>query len=107
MPQADIYFSADQSLPAEQVLAEIERAIRAFDSGAGACKGRAHPIAESHHSHVYLTLSMLPKPHRDDSYASELGAQLCDLLAGYSANDAALGVNIRFDLQHYTTRAPA
>jgi len=102
MPQADLYFTTDQTVPATEALAAIERIIAAFDSGAGQCKGRAHPVADHHHSHVLLRLSMLPKAHRDDAYAAELGRQLGEVLRPFVKAPCAMAVNIAFDLKNYT-----
>ncbi|WP_136684750.1 hypothetical protein [Falsirhodobacter xinxiangensis] len=100
MPQADLYFTKDRTLPAS-VLAEIEGAIAAFDTAAGVCKGRLHPV-DGHHSHVFLRLSLLPKPHRDAAYAAELGKKLAEVIRPHVAAPSALAVNISFDLVHYT-----
>ncbi|WP_435164318.1 hypothetical protein [Falsirhodobacter sp. 1013] len=100
MPQADLYFTTDQTLT--DILPEIERTIAAFDSGAGVCKGRAHPVADHHHSHIFLRLSLLPKPHRDDVYAAELGKRLAEVIRSHAKAPAAVAVNIQFDLKHYT-----
>lgn len=103
MPQADLYFTATRHLPAQALLSDVEKAIHAFDSGAGACKGRAHPL-ETHHDHALLRLSMLPKPHRDAGYARDLGARLADLIAAQAPEGMQIGVQISFDLTHYSTR---
>ncbi|WP_128253287.1 hypothetical protein [Falsirhodobacter deserti] len=100
MPQADLYFTTDHKL--EGVLPEIERTIATFDGAAGQCKGRAHPVADHHHSHVLLRLSMLPKPHRDDAYAAELGKKLAEVVRPHVTAPSAVAVNISFDLVHYT-----
>lgn len=103
MPQADLYFTTDQPVPATEALAAIERTIAAFDGGAGQCKGRAHLVADHHHSHVLLRLSMLPKAHRDDAYGAELSKQLAEVLRPFVKAPCALAVNIAFDLKHYAT----
>lgn len=105
MPQADLFFTADKPLHAREILAQIQGVIAGFDTTAGACKGRAHPISDYHHSHVLLRLSMLPKPHRDDAYAAELGRRLMELLKQHVAAPCIVNVQIRFDLVHYTTLA--
>lgn len=103
MPQADLYFTKTQSLSTD-VLAEVERIIAAHDSGAGLCKGRLHPV-DTHHDHVLLRLSMLPKPHRDDAYAADLGKKLAEAIRQHVTAPSALAVSISFDLKHYTTVA--
>ncbi|MFE3836326.1 hypothetical protein [Pseudogemmobacter sonorensis] len=102
MPQADLYFTTDNDFSRAETLAAIEDLVRAFDAGAGVCKGRAHPVAEFHHSHIFLRLSLLPKPHRDAEYAAELGRRLAALLRPRAAAEGAVAVNVSFDLLHYT-----
>ncbi len=103
MPHADLYFSADQDVPAKDLLQKIEAEIHAFDPSSGVCKGRAHPVAEFNHSHIYLRLSMLPKEHRDAAFAKELGERLAALLQGVATGPCAINVNILFELVHYTS----
>ncbi|MCI5039931.1 MAG: hypothetical protein MRY81_09625 [Donghicola eburneus] len=103
MPHADLYYSADQTLPAKEVLQKIEDAIHDHDPSSGACKGRAHRIAEFNHSHIYLRLAMLPKEHRDAVFAQELAKKLSDALTSYAQSPCGINVNIRFELEHYTS----
>lgn len=102
MPQADLYFSSDHAIDAA-ALARIEQVIHDFDDSAGACKGRAHPVALTHHSHILLRLSMLPKAHRDAAYARDLRARLTEALRPCASGSCTLSVQIRFDLTHYTS----
>lgn len=106
MPQADLYFTADQSFPPVETLEAIEAVIQGFDPNSGFCKGRAHRIADFNHSHIFLTVSMLQKPHRDENFASELGGRLASALEGLTSPECVVNVLIRFDLVYYAT-APA
>lgn len=106
MPQADLYFSADQTLPPVETLQAIQTVISGFDTASGLCKGRAHPVADYLNSHVFLSLSMLPKPHRDEAFARELGGRLAEALKAVASADCTINVQIRFDLIHYTTVPP-
>ncbi|MFC7378902.1 hypothetical protein [Brevundimonas sp. GCM10030266] len=106
MPQADLYYSADQTLAPVETLQAIQTVIGDFDTASGVCKGRAHRVADFLHSHVFLSLSMLPKPHRDEAFARELGARLAEALKGVAGADCTINVQIRFDLIHYTTVQP-
>lgn len=106
MPQADLFFTADQAIAAVDVLRSIEGAISAMDAAAGACKGRAYPVADFHHSHILLRLSMLPKDHRDAAFAAELGKRLAAVLQQAVTADCAINVQVRFDLVHYTAVPP-
>ena len=70
MPHAEMKYSSDLELDSAAILAEIEAIILRHDSGAGACKGRAYPTDEYHHSHVTVSVSLLVKPHRDDAFST-------------------------------------
>ncbi|WP_052071916.1 hypothetical protein [Sphingopyxis sp. MWB1] len=106
MPQADLYITGDQRIDAVAALQAVERTILALDPGAGACKGRAHSIADYHHSHMLLSLSTLPKPHRDDAFADTLATNLAAALQPHTAPGASLHIHIRFDLTHYKSLPP-
>lgn len=106
MPQADLFFTADQTIAAVDTLRSIEAAISAMDVTAGACKGRAHRVADFHHSHVLLRLSMLPKDYRDAAFATELGKRLAAVLQEAVSAECAINVQVRFDLFHYTAVPP-
>lgn len=101
MPQADLHYTADLTPDACAVLSRIEEVIHAFDDHAGTCKGRAQRVEDFHHSHMLLRLSMLPKDHRDATYAAELSERLVDLLAKSARGSFVANVQIRFDLEHY------
>ncbi|NVO24631.1 hypothetical protein HJ526_15725 [Donghicola sp. C2-DW-16] len=103
MPHADLYYSADQTLPVKEVLQQIEKTIHDFDPSSGACKGRAHPIAEFNHSHIYLRLAMLPKEHRDSAFAKELATRLSQVLVPHATAPCGVNVNILFELVNYTS----
>ncbi|MEY8880820.1 hypothetical protein [Donghicola sp. XS_ASV15] len=103
MPHADLYLSVDQDVPAKELLQKIEAEIHAFDPSSGVCKGRAHPIAEFNHSHIYLRLAMLPKEHRDAVFAKELAERLAGVLQETATAPCAINVNILFELVHYTS----
>lgn len=72
MPHAELKYSDDLALDAAAILADIEAVISRHDGGAGACKGRAYPSSQFHHTHVLLTLSLLSKPHRDAAFTQAL-----------------------------------
>lgn len=102
MPQADLFYSSDQSLDAADLLSTIEAEIARFDESSGLCKGRAYKVADYHHSHILLRLSMLPKSHRDDAFAKELSEKLVAVLQRSATAPCSVNVQVRFDLVHYT-----
>ncbi len=102
MPQADMYYSAELALDARAILAQVEAVIAAHDDTSGACKGRAHRITDSHHTHVLLRLKMLNKPHRDDAFMQALLEKLQAALAP-QIPPAILGIELEFLSRHYAS----
>ena len=76
MPHAEIKYSADLDLPLADLFQEIERTINAHDPSAGACKGRAFPARDFHHSHILVELSLLSKPNRGAAFTAALMDEL-------------------------------
>lgn len=103
MPQADLSYSADLALDAPAILAIIEQTIAAHDDSSGACKGRAYPLAGTHHTHVLLRLRMLRKPHRDDAFMQSLLSALQTALKPLIPSPCILGVELGFLEQHYAS----
>ncbi|MDG1069396.1 MAG: hypothetical protein P8P40_13640 [Sulfitobacter sp.] len=104
MPQADLSYSADLKLDAAAILAAVEETIAARDNTSGACKGRAYPLEQTHHTHVLLRLRMLRKPHRDDAFMQGLLAALQTALEPLIPTPCILGVELGFLEPHYASR---
>ncbi len=101
MPQADLSYSSQIALDVAKILATIEEVIAVHDSGAGECKGRAHPLEQTHHTHVLLRLRMLDKPHRDDVFMQTLLGSLQGALAPLIPAPCILGIELGFLERHY------
>lgn len=104
MPQVDLDYSADIALDAPALLAAIEAEILRQDPTAGDSKGRAQRVEEFHHSHVFLTVQLLPKPHRDDAYSQRMLGALDTLLAGHLTQSCAVSIRLAYSLAPYVTR---
>lgn len=104
MPQADLSYSANLALDAATILATIEQTIAAHDDTSGACKGRAFPLADTHHTHILLRLRMLRKPHRDDAFMQKLLTALQTALEPLVPTPCILGVELGFLEPHYASR---
>lgn len=76
MPHAELKYSADLTIDAAAILADIEQVILKHDSGSGDCKGRAYPSQTFHHTHLLVSVAMLTKPHRDEAFTEKLIADL-------------------------------
>lgn len=103
MPQADLRYSADLTLDVPALLAALEATIARHDSGAGACKGRAYPADTFHHTHLYLEIRVLEKPHRTPDFMAALLADLHATTAAHLDQPCELAVSLGFAPAHYTT----
>lgn len=101
MPQADLFYTDDQNISPVDILREVEEVVLAHDSQAGNCKGRAHKVAEFHHSHILLRLSLLPLAHRGEPFITQLGNALTTAIKAHGHNKCAVNVQINLDLAHY------
>ncbi|WP_390912094.1 hypothetical protein [Pseudosulfitobacter sp. SM2401] len=103
MPQADLNYSSDLTLNAPAILAAIESTIAAFDGAAGACKGRAHKVAEFHHTHVLIKVSVLEKPHRDTAFMNALAQKLETAIKAHLHAPCAFSLALSFLPNAYIT----
>ena len=103
MPQADLKYTSDLTLDAPAVLRAIETTIAAFDSAAGACKGRAIKVTEFHHTHVFIEISVLEKPHRDAAFMDALALQLETAIKAHINASCAFSLALSFLPNTYIT----
>ncbi|MBU2992759.1 hypothetical protein Q4555_03865 [Octadecabacter sp. 1_MG-2023] len=103
MPQADLKYSVDMKIDAAALLAAIETEISDFDSGAGDCKGRAYPAAEFNHTHVFLTVRVLDKPHRDAAFMQALLEKLTSVVDQHIEQSCSRSVELAFLPKTYAT----
>lgn len=101
MPQADLKYSADLEFDAVALLARVETTLREIDPTAGSCKGRALPLAQTHHQHLLLTVQLLPKPHRDKAYSDRVLQALTALLQEHGPAQGHASVLLEYTLVHY------
>jgi len=104
MPHAELKYSDDLTLPTQQMLAEIEAVILRHDDGAGACKGRAYPAPDYHHSHVTISVSILQKPHRDAAFCQALLDDLEHTLSAMIPVACEFSLGLHFAPQLYVTK---
>lgn len=104
MPHAEIKYSDDLRIDSAAILAEIEAIIQRHDSGAGACKGRAYPTSEYHHSHVTVSVNLLVKPHRDDAFSAALLSALEQAVSARLPRPCEFSFGLHYSTPHYVTR---
>ena len=69
MPHVEIKYTNDlKNINFQTLFCAIESTINETDSTAGDCKSRAYPTIDYRHTHVYMHISMLKKPHRDADF---------------------------------------
>ncbi|AHC99778.1 hypothetical protein [Leisingera methylohalidivorans] len=103
MPHAELKFSSDLEIDAISILAEIETVILEHDSGAGACKGRAYPAAQFHHSHIAFTVALLAKPHRDEVFSRALLADLESRIKARLPQPCEFSLGLSYSTPFYVT----
>lgn len=103
MPHAELKYSADLALDAGAVLRGVEAVIARHDAGAGVCKGRAYPAAVFHHTHCLLTVSVLPKAHRDKAWSDALLALLEAELTAHLPVRCYVSIAVEFTDERYVT----
>ena len=103
MPQADIRYSNDLDLNCEKILSGIEETIKQHDQSSGACKGRAYKADHFHHTHIYINLAMLPKPHRDKAFTDALIKSLEEMIKSHLTQSCLFSLNVEYTGDGYIT----
>mgnify|MGYP003119144345 CR=1 FL=1 len=103
MPQADIKYSNDLNLDCTAILASIEETIKKHDQSSGACKGRAYKADHFHHTHIYVNLAMLPKPHRDKEFTKTLISDLEKMVKQHLTQSCHFSLNLEYTGEGYIT----
>ncbi len=103
MPHADIKYSSDLKINAEEILQAIEETILGKDTGAGACKGRAYPADQFNHTHILVTVALLQKPHRDRAFTVSLTEELEKAIKVHIHQSCAFSLSVEYNLDTYIT----
>jgi len=103
MPHIELKHSNDLNIDAPKLFADIEQCFNGIDSSAGDCKSRAYPTDQYLHTHVYLHVSLLPKPHRDDEFMHLLIQSLRDCATPYLPTGCWLSIDATFSSPYYLT----
>lgn len=101
MPQVDLKYSNDIKINDSDLFQAVEQCINELDDGAGCCKCRAYPSSSYLHSHVFLTVSIIDKPHRDEDFMRELLQSLRDLGKSFISTEYHFSVEVKFLSQYY------
>ena len=103
MPHAELKYSEGLEIDPAEFLVEIEQILQRHDPGSGDCKGRAYPAPDSHHRHLIIEISLLPKPHRDAAFMAALREDLAAHLMPKMPRPCWFSMNLSFSGEHYVT----
>ena len=105
MPHAELKYSSDLDIDAGAILAGIEAIILEHDSGAGACKGRAYPSAQFHHTHIAINVALLTKPHRDAAFSQALLSDLETRIKAQLKQPCEFSLGLSYSTPFYVTNS--
>ncbi|UWQ50422.1 hypothetical protein K3722_02920 [Leisingera caerulea] len=103
MPHAELKYSSDLEIDAPSILAAIEAVILEHDAGAGACKGRAYPTDQFHHTHIAISVALLSKPHRDETFSRALLADLESRIKAQLRQPCEFSLGLSYSTPFYLT----
>jgi hypothetical protein len=103
MPLAELKYSSDLRVNAVAILADIEQTVLRHDARSGDCKGRAYPTDQYHHSHLTLKISMLLKPHRDQTFTAALMQDQEQLVKARIQQSCGLSFALEYNRAAYVT----
>lgn len=106
MPQVDLKYSNNVPIDCDQLFKAIEKTILSIDSSAGACKCRSYPCENYLHRHVFLSIKLLRKPHRNDVFMTDLLQQLYAVVSQALPKNITLSVEADFISSFYITKTP-
>ncbi|MCD9148133.1 hypothetical protein [Pseudophaeobacter flagellatus] len=104
MPHAELKYSDDLKIDSAAILARIETIIQDHDASAGLCKGRAYPLAQYHHSHVAISVTLLVKAHRDSAFSNALLSQLNQEIGAMLPRPCEFSLGLQYSTPFYVTR---
>ena len=103
MHHAELKYSSDLAINVAAKLADIEQTTLRHDARSGDCKGRAYPTDQYHHSHLILKISMLPKPHRDETFTAALMQDLEQLVKARIPQSCGFSFALEYNRAAYVT----
>jgi hypothetical protein len=103
MPQLDLKYSASLNLDVTELFSVVEKTLIQLDGSAGHCKCRAYPSDQYQHTHILCQVSILNKPHRDESFMQECLLQLEKVIAQFIPKGCHYAVELKFSSEYYST----
>ena len=104
MPQVEIRYSSDLSdIHLAELFNKIEQEINLIDDSAGLCKSRAYMSDQFRHSHIFVEILVMNKPHRDQAFMEKLQQKLSQLIIPYVPKNCHYSIKLDFLGQYYLT----
>ena len=103
MPHTELKYSDDLTLDTETIFTAIEACVNQVDPSAGVCKSRAYPTGEFLHSHLFISVTLLKKPHRNEDFSQSLLESLSNEIKPLLIQDCYLSVSLDYVSDYYTT----
>ena len=103
MPHVEIKYSDNLNIDTKNIFDDIESTINQFDSSAGVCKSRAYACHEYKHTHLLLTVDLLTKPHRDETFTNNLSEELQKVVKKYLTQSLYFSLDIKYSGPYYYT----
>ena len=103
MPQVEIKYSDDLKLDTNFLFDLIEKTINTKDPTSGQCKSRAYPAPSYKYTHVFISVSMMKKPHRDQIFTESLVKNLEMGMKKFIPKQAHFSLTLNYNLENYVT----
>ena len=103
MPHVEIKYSDNVEFDTNKAFDAIEAVITKHDVSAGECKSRAYPCSQYKYAHILVTVSLLPKPHRDKRFTQKLSSEIEAAVKAHLKQSLYFSLNIEYSLNYYTT----
>lgn len=103
MPHVEIKYSNNLNIDTNKVFDVIENVINEKDASAGVCKSRAYPCLEYKYSHLLVSVSLLTKAHRDETFTKNLSQRIEKAIKEHLSQSLYFSLNIEYSSVYYTT----
>lgn len=103
MPHVEIKYSDNLEINVDNIFNDVESIINEKDASSGECKSRAYPCSQYKYSHILVTVSLLTKPHRDNTFTHSLSMEIEKAIKVHLKQSLYFSLNIEYSQGYYTT----
>lgn len=101
MPQVELHYTQGLELDFAALFSAIERLINQLDASAGICKSRAYQCEYYLHDHVYISILMMRKLHRDAVFMQNCHERLLTVIKEFLPATCSWSVSLDFSSPYY------